>query len=63
MARLPYDPVITQAMIQGLVITELPETDFSHRIRQAWTRIEQLLGLSGKAISLGQGCAGTLQVG
>jgi len=62
-ALLPYDPVITQAMIQGLVITELPETDFSHRIRQAWTRIEQLTGLSGEAISLGQGCAGTLQVG
>ena len=28
-ARLPHDPLVTRAMVQGLVVTELPETDFS----------------------------------
>jgi MinD superfamily P-loop ATPase len=45
-ARLPHDPAITRAMIQGLVITELPETEISREIRQGWTRIEALAGLS-----------------
>ena len=45
-ARLPHDPAITQAMIQGLVITELPETEISREIRQGWSRIEELAGLS-----------------
>ena len=44
-ARLPHDPLVTQAMIQGLVVTELPETDFSRDLRQAWARIEELAGL------------------
>ena len=25
LARLPHDPIVTRAMIQGLVVTELPE--------------------------------------
>jgi hypothetical protein len=33
-------------MIQGLVITELPETELSRQIRQAWSRIETLADLS-----------------
>jgi MinD superfamily P-loop ATPase len=45
-ARLPHDPAITRAMIQGLVITELPETEISRAIRQGWSRIEALAGLS-----------------
>ena len=45
-ALLPHDPVMTQAMIQGLVITELPETELSRQIRQAWSRIEALADLS-----------------
>jgi MinD superfamily P-loop ATPase len=45
-ARLPHDPAITQAMIQGLVITELPETEISREIIQGWSRIEELAGLS-----------------
>jgi MinD superfamily P-loop ATPase len=44
-ATLPHDPVITRAMIQGLVITELPETELSCGIGQAWVRIEALAGL------------------
>ncbi|MHB8066734.1 MAG: ATP-binding protein [Desulfobaccales bacterium] len=47
LAQLPHDPVITRAMIQGLVVTELPETAFSRELRQAWTRIKDLAGLSG----------------
>jgi MinD superfamily P-loop ATPase len=46
MGRLPHDPVMTKAMIQGLVITELPETELSRQIRQAWSRIETLADLS-----------------
>jgi MinD superfamily P-loop ATPase len=45
-ARLPHDLLVTRAMVQGLVVTELPETAFSLGLRQAWTRIEELAGLS-----------------
>ncbi|AEB10356.1 ATP-binding protein [Desulfobacca acetoxidans] len=45
LARLPHDPLITRAMIQGLVVTELPDTDFSRKIKQAWAGIEELAGL------------------
>ena len=50
-ALLPHDPVITRAMIQGKVITELPETELSRQVRQAWSRIEELAGLSSKKAS------------
>ena len=52
MGRLPHDPVMTKAMIQGLVITELPETELSRRIRQAWCRIEALADLSPRVKAL-----------
>jgi MinD superfamily P-loop ATPase len=42
LARMPHDPIVTRAMIQGLVVTELPETDFSRALRQSWTRILEL---------------------
>ena len=45
LARLPHDPLITKAMIQGLVVTELPESDFSRELGQAWGQIEVLAGL------------------
>jgi len=45
LARLPHDPLITKAMIQGLVVTELPESDFSRELEQAWSRIEALAGV------------------
>jgi len=45
-ARLPHDPQVTRAMVQGLVVTELPETAFSRELGHAWTRIEALTGLS-----------------
>ena len=32
LGRLPHDPLVTQAMIQGLVVTELPESDFSRKL-------------------------------
>jgi MinD superfamily P-loop ATPase len=41
-AKLPHDPVVTRAMVQGLVVTELPETDFSLEVRRAWLRIYEL---------------------
>lgn len=47
-ARLPHDPVVTRAMIQGKVVTELPETDFSRALREAWTRIERLAELDAE---------------
>jgi MinD superfamily P-loop ATPase len=45
LARLPHDSIFTRAMVQGLVVTELPEGDFGRELRQAWTRIEGLAGL------------------
>jgi MinD superfamily P-loop ATPase len=51
-ARLPHEPLITKAMVQGLVVTELPETAISRELRRAWTRIAALAGLSSQASSL-----------
>ena len=45
LARLPHDPLVTKAMVQGLVVTELAESDFSRELEQAWRRIEALTGL------------------
>jgi MinD superfamily P-loop ATPase len=45
-ARLPHDPLVTRAMVQGKVITELPGTDFGRELGRAWSRIESLAGLS-----------------
>lgn len=42
LARLPHDPIVTRAMVQGLVVTELPETDFSLEVRRAWLKVEEL---------------------
>jgi len=44
LARLPHDPLVTKAMVQGLVVTELPESDFSRELAAAWSRIEVLAG-------------------
>ena len=44
-ARLPHEPLVTAAMVQGKVVTELPETDFGRELGRAWSRIESLAGL------------------
>jgi MinD superfamily P-loop ATPase len=44
--RLPHDPVVTRAMIEGLVVTEVDETELSRELRRAWARIEDLAGLA-----------------
>lgn len=41
LALLPHDPIVTHAMVRGLVVTELPESDFGRELRQAWARIEK----------------------
>lgn len=43
LAKLSHDPVVTRAMVQGLVVTEWPETDFSLAVRRAWMKIEELV--------------------
>jgi MinD superfamily P-loop ATPase len=45
LGHLPHDPLVTKAMIQGLVVTELPEWEFSRELGQTWSRIEALAGL------------------
>ena len=43
-ARLPHDLVITEAMVQGLAVTEFEETSsLGKGIRQAWQEIEKLV--------------------
>lgn len=44
-AHLPHDPLITRAMIQGQVVTELPDSEFSQKIKDAWIEIEKLAHL------------------
>jgi MinD superfamily P-loop ATPase len=43
LAQLVHDPVVTKAMVQGKVVTELPETDFSSQLRHAWAGVEKLV--------------------
>jgi MinD superfamily P-loop ATPase len=43
-AHLPHDPVVIAAMVQGKVVTEMPSTNFSHELGQAWAKIEGLAG-------------------
>ncbi len=42
LARLPHDPVVTRAMVEGRVVTELGETRFSAELRRAWDQMVQL---------------------
>ena len=44
-AQLPHDPIVTRAMIDARVVTELPETDFSSELRRAWAKLEKLAAL------------------
>ncbi len=41
-AHLPHDPVVTRAMVEGLVVTELEETAFGKEVRRTWLKIEEL---------------------
>ncbi len=41
-ARLPFDPRVTQAMVQGRVVTELPDNPFSQALAEAWQQITTL---------------------
>lgn len=43
-ARLPHDPMVTAAMVQRKVITEMADNGFTHTLRQAWSRIADLAG-------------------
>ncbi|OIP93606.1 MAG: (4Fe-4S)-binding protein [Syntrophobacteraceae bacterium CG2_30_61_12] len=42
LASLPHDPVFTRAMVKGLVVTELPETELSRELVRTWTRVEEM---------------------
>jgi MinD superfamily P-loop ATPase len=44
-AHLPHDPVVTQAMIQGLAVTETNSGHFTSELQRAWARLEALAGL------------------
>lgn len=48
LARLPHDPLITKAMVQGLAVTEMPGSDFGSELRQAWAQILTLVPSYGK---------------
>lgn len=53
--RLPHDLSVTEAMVQGLVVTELPDTAFSLGLKRTWSRLKELAGLGyqEKATALG----------
>ncbi|SDB37596.1 MinD superfamily P-loop ATPase, contains an inserted ferredoxin domain [Desulfonatronum thiosulfatophilum] len=42
LGMLPYDEVVTQAMLQGQCVTEMPEAAFAKSIRDIWQRIVSL---------------------
>ncbi len=41
LAKLPHDPVITEAMVKARAVTELEKTEIGENIRQAWEKIEK----------------------
>ncbi|WP_457572708.1 ATP-binding protein [Desulfolithobacter sp.] len=44
LAKVPHDPVITEAMVQARAVTELGETEIGCQIRLAWKKIEEIAG-------------------
>lgn len=50
LAMLPYDSVVTEAMVAGQVITEYSDNGIARALKTAWLRIEQMIGLSGPNI-------------
>lgn len=44
LAKLPHDPLVTEAMVKGLAVTELGESAIGTEIRSAWKKIEQCAG-------------------
>lgn len=47
LARLPHDPLVTRAMVEGRVVTELEDTEIGRELRRTWQRIVALAGLEG----------------
>jgi MinD superfamily P-loop ATPase len=43
LGRLPHDPVITKAMIQGQAVTEYEKKGFSDSVRQVWASVRCML--------------------
>jgi MinD superfamily P-loop ATPase len=39
--RLPYDPIVTEAMIQGKTIPELSQNGLSRAIKDIWDRVQE----------------------
>jgi len=48
-ARLPHDPVMTAAMVQGKTVTEFRACELSDALKSAWEDIQQLAGLCERA--------------
>ena len=42
---LPYDPVVTEAMVQGRAVTEMADSEFTRAVGKAWGTITKLAGL------------------
>jgi len=45
LACLPFDPVITQAMLRGLVVTEMPGTPFGQGLAAVWEQIKAMAAI------------------
>jgi MinD superfamily P-loop ATPase len=41
-AHLPHNPVVTEAMVQGRVVTEMLPTKFSQELERSWARIKAM---------------------
>jgi MinD superfamily P-loop ATPase len=46
LALLPYDPVVTEAMVRGKVITEYSRNGMAKELARAWERIARAAGLA-----------------
>jgi MinD superfamily P-loop ATPase len=41
--RVPYDTIITEAMVQGLPVTEYTEGQVTHALQGMWSRVRDLI--------------------
>jgi MinD superfamily P-loop ATPase len=44
LGRIPHDPAVTRAMIQGQTITEFQTNGVAARVRRIWENIEEIVG-------------------
>jgi MinD superfamily P-loop ATPase len=51
LGQIPYDPVVTEAMVQGLPVTDYESSDLTNILQKVWQRARERLSAT-EAISV-----------